>query len=328
MKRLIIIDGNALLHRAFHALPPLTNPQGQVINAVYGFTSITLKLFTDFRPQFMAVAFDRAAPTFRKKLYTDYQINRPKMDDELVPQVDTVHNLVDSLGLPVYEMDGWEADDIIGTIARRANTPAVKPEDKLDQIIIVTGDRDIFQLVNENVFVYMPTKGISQAKLYSEKEVEERMGVPPKLIPDYKALAGDASDNYPGVAGIGPKTAVNLLRTYHSLEGIYEALENDKVAGMSANTLTKLTAGKKDALLSYDLATIRCDVPIEVNLPVIASLDNENSRRMFIDLGFRTLYQRLTGEANPNSSAGIKPPKNKPVKKEKSEKDNSQQSLF
>ncbi|MCX6793565.1 MAG: DNA polymerase I, partial [Candidatus Gottesmanbacteria bacterium] len=168
----------------------------------------------------MAVAFDRPKPTFRKKMFEGYQAKRPKMDEELADQIPKVHALVSGFGIPIFEQDGFEADDVIGTIAKHAK------KDGIDQVIIVTGDRDILQLVeDEKILVWMPTKGLSQAKLYDEKAVQERMGVAPDKIPDFKALAGDSSDNYPGVPGIGPKTAVKLLAQYKTIEKILNSKE-------------------------------------------------------------------------------------------------------
>src|SRR3989344_5599255 len=216
MNRLVLIDGNAVLHRAYHALPPLTAPDGSIVNAVYGFASILFKLHHDLAPTHLAVAFDRPKPTFRKKLFADYQAKRPEMDKELVGQIEKVHELVRAFGIPIYEVDGYEADDVLGTIAKQTK----------EEVIIVTGDRDLLQLVNDRVKTYMPIKGLSEAKLYGVVEARERLGVNPTQISDFKALAGDASDNYPGVAGIGPKTAVELLSQFRTVEEIYTAIKN------------------------------------------------------------------------------------------------------
>jgi len=317
MNRLVIIDGNAILHRAYHALPPLTDPNGEIINAVYGFVSMLLKIKTDLDPQYLAVTFDRPAPTFRKEIYKEYQATRPKMDDDLILQVDKVHEVVKSMGIPIFEMDGYEADDIIGTLVKLT-------ADKTDQIIIVTGDRDILQLVEEGkIFVYMPTKGLSEAKLYGEKEVKERMGVMPKQIPDFKALAGDSSDNYPGVEGIGPKTAVSIIEQAGNIRELYNRLENGENIDISPAVIDKLKKGKENAILSHDLATIRIDVPLEIDLKAINSLNTMEARETFIKFGFKTLLKRLTGEESKDQRL-ITKEKNK----EEKPKDDSQQSLF
>ena len=284
MNRLVLIDGNAILHRAYHALPPLTAPDGSVVNAVYGFGTMLLRLITDLKPTHVAVAFDRPKPTFRKALFAGYQAKRPKMDTELVDQIPKVHALVSSFGIPIFEQDGFEADDVIGTIAKHAG------KDGIDQVIIVTGDRDILQLVeDEKIYAYMPTKGLSEAKLYGEKEVKERMGVAPSKIPDFKALAGDPSDNYPGVAGIGPKTAVSLLTKYKTLAGILKTKE--------------LTSQEKEtARLGYDLATIRTTVPLEGALVPLGSLNRPEAVSVLTQLGFRTLLKRIIGEVDSQKS--------------------------
>lgn len=292
MERLVLIDGNAMLHRAYHALPPLTAPDGSVVNAVYGFTTMLLRLINDLKPTHLAVAFDRPKPTFRQKLFVGYQAKRPKMDAELVDQIPKVHNLIESFGIPIFEKDGFEADDVIGTLAKKSH----------GLVIIVTGDRDILQLVrDERVLVYMPTKGLSEGKLYGRKEVEERMGVPPEKIPDYKALAGDPSDNYPGVPGVGPKTAVKLLEKYKTIDGVIASAE--------------LTPEEKEsARVSHDLATIRTSVPLEAKVAPLGDLNRPEAIKELTRLGFRTLIARITGAASVKAPAGQgKPKKNKKV---------------
>ncbi|MCJ7826466.1 hypothetical protein MUP56_02525 [Patescibacteria group bacterium] len=311
MNRLVLIDGNAILHRAYHALPPLTSPDGKIVNAVYGFTSMLLRLITDLKPTHLAVAFDRPAPTFRKSLFKEYQAKRPKMDEELSTQVDVVHNLLSSFSVPVFEMDGFEADDILGTIAKRwGDERKIERQDKrkisrlssdssgahcADQVIIVTGDRDILQLVEDDkVLIYMPTKGLSEAKLYGEKETEERLGVKPTLVPDYKALAGDSSDNYPGIAGIGPKTAVEILKKAGSIEKLYTYI-GKKSFGLSESLVDKIKEGKESALLSHELATIKTDVPIDAPIPEISwdQFKTPEAIQMLQTLGFNSLIKRL-----------------------------------
>lgn len=287
MNRLIIIDGNAILHRAFHALPPLTAPDGTIVNAVYGFTSMLLRLVTDLTPTHLAVTFDKAAPTFRKKLYADYQIKRPKMDEGLAQQIPLVHDVVQTMHLPIFEQDGFEADDLIGSLCKKYSK-------KMDQIIVVTGDKDILQLATETTKIYMPTKGLSEAKLYGPKETFERLGVSPKQIPDYKALAGDQSDNYPGVAGIGPKTAAMLLTTFSSIEELYKNLNQLKIS-ISPNTKGKLVANKDLAILSKTLATIKQDIPIEKPVQPIDRKQFSTPEVIAIlqRFGFHSLIKRL-----------------------------------
>jgi DNA polymerase-1 len=316
MNRLVLIDGNAVLHRAYHALPPtFTAPDGRQVNAVYGFTTMLLRLITDLAPTHVAVAFDRPKPTFRKEMFEGYQAKRPKMDEELVGQIGPIHDVITAFGIPIYEQDGYEADDVIGTLAKKSKY----------QVIIVTGDRDILQLVDDKkVFVYMPTKGLSEAKLYDEKEVKARMGVAPANLVDYKALAGDPSDNYPGVGGIGPKTAADLINTFGSIEDVYKAIDKrDKRANViSSGTKEKLLAGREMAVLSKRLAAIHTDVPIEAHVSALGSLDTPAAKVALEALGFRSILKRLEKESQVS---GITNPEK--AKKEQ-KKDGEQQALF
>jgi len=306
MNRLIIIDGNAILHRAFHALPPLTAPDGTIVNAVYGFTSMLLRLVSDLTPTHLVVTFDRPAPTFRKKLYAEYQIKRPKMDDGLVQQIPLVHDVLASMDVQMFEQDGFEADDIIGSLCALHSST-------MDQIIIVTGDKDILQLATEKIKIYMPTKGLSEAKLYGPKETKERLGVLPTQIPDYKALAGDASDNYPGVPGVGPKTAADLLDKYTSIEKLYKQIDK-KTTDISDRVKEKLITNKDLAILSKTLATIKSDVHIDTHLkPIVA--EQFSGVAVLIELqkfGFNSLIKRLQ---TPALSEGTKNKKREERKK-------------
>lgn len=308
MNRLILIDGNAILHRAYHALPPLTSPDGSIVNAVYGFTSMLMRIIADLKPTHIAVAFDRPAPTFRKKMFEGYQAKRPKLDDDLIPQVDKVHGLLRALGIALFEKDGYEADDVIGTIAEIAKKSFV------DEIVIVTGDKDLLQLVCGNVKTFMPTKGLSEGKLYGEKETVERLGVLPKQIPDFKALAGDQSDNYPGIPGVGPKTASRLLTEFGSLEKILHVLQSKKQGKIPENLAEKIRNGKESALMSYKLATIKTDVPIapELSELKVSTLDTPQARIFLEKLNFQSLLKRLdvSNKQKPNTSSVNKKNKN------------------
>jgi len=318
MNRLVLIDGNAIMHRAYHALPPLTTPDGKPAHVVYGFVSMIIKIFHALKPTHFAVAFDRPGPTFRNELYKEYQIQRPKMEDDFISQIPMVHDVVKAFGIPIFELDGFEADDMIGTIAKQRKSK------KIDQVIIVTGDRDILQLVeDEKVLVFMPTKGLSEGKLYSEADVLERMGVVPKRIIDLKALMGDASDNYPGVAGIGPKTAIHLLNEFGSVENIYTSLEKSNV---SDGVKTKLLAGKESAFLGVTLATIRTDAPIhfEPAKAVITTLDTPEVRNTLASLRFSSLLRRISGEELATSEMT----KARDTTKQKKKEHDEQQMLF
>ena len=305
MTRLVLFDGNAILHRAFHALPPsLTAKDGTPTNAVYGFVAMLLKVIEDLKPTHVAVAFDRPKPTFRKELFKDYQAQRPEMDDKLVPQIAFVHDVLSAMKIPVFEMDGYEADDVLGTITQQVQSSKFKVQSgKVDDVVIVTGDRDLLQLVNEKVKLYMPVKGLIEAKLFGEKEAEERMGVTPRQVPDFKALAGDPSDNYPGVAGIGPKTAVQLLKQFGSVENLYQHLDRVKNPAVKE----KLIKDKANALLSHKLATVVTDVPVDFS-PETTELPSDFLTQEVITafgkLGFKTLLKRLTemGKKEPSES--------------------------
>lgn len=308
MNRLVLIDGNAILHRAFHALPPLTAPDGSVVNAVYGFVSILIKIFNDLKPTYMAVAFDRPEKTFRKELFKDYQGKRPEMDSDLVSQIPKVQDVVRAFGISIYEAPGYEADDVIGTLVKQASM----------EVIIVTGDKDILQLVDDKkgVKVFMPTKGLSEGRLYGEAEVVERLGVSPKQIPDLKALMGDASDNYPGVAGVGPKTAVGLVNLFGSIKKLYDQGERGDWGDVGDTIKIKLLQGRENAFLSKDLATIRIDVPVEMKpLETLETLDTPEAQEKLEEFHFPSLLKRLGG-------------KEKEDKGDKKEKQAEQQELF
>ena len=282
MGKLVLIDGNAILHRAFHAMPPLTTQSGEPINAVYGLVSMFLRVIQDLTPDAIAVAFDEKEPTFRHKEFGEYQSQRPPTADELSSQFGKARAFFEAIQVPIYSMPGFEADDIIGTIADKSK----------GDVVIVTGDRDILQLVNDkkNIKLYMPVAGLTNAKLFDEREARQRMGVPPDKIPDYKALVGDPSDNYPGVTGIGPKTAEKLLEKYDSVKHIYAHLSD-----IEPNIRQKLEAKKDDAKLFHRLATIVKDVPIKANYKDMEKwkIDSPEVLNLFQEFGFKTLTERI-----------------------------------
>lgn len=282
VNKLILIDGNAILHRAFHALPPLTTKTGEPINAVYGLVSMFIRVITDLKPDGIAVAFDEKEKTFRHKTLPAYQSQRPPTAKELLSQFDKAKLFFKACRIPIYSKSGYEADDVIGTITAKAG----------ENVVIVTGDRDQLQLVNDkrNIKLYMPIVGITNAKLYGEAEVKERLGVPPNLVSDFKALVGDQSDNYPGVPGIGPKTAITLLEKYGSFENIYKNL--DKIPD---GVRKKLLDGKKLGELSKNLAVIVCDVPIEIDFEKMFKwkIDSNQVLNLFSVFGFKTLSKRI-----------------------------------
>lgn len=282
MNKLVLIDGNAILHRAFHALPPLTTKSGEPINAVYGLVSMLLRVISDLNPTHIAVCFDVKAPTFRHKIFKEYQSQRPPTHDDLSSQFEKAKRVIGAFGIPIYEKTGFEADDVIGALAKQAS--------KIEEVVIVTGDRDILQLVDEKVKLYMPILGLSAGKLMGIKETKEKIGVEPELITDFKALVGDPSDNYKGVAGIGPKTAINLLQEYGSVVGIYQHLKE-----IPQKTREKLIKDKKNAILSHKLATIVRNVPVKLDLRSAGKWDVDNQKvlELFKEYGFKTLTERV-----------------------------------
>lgn len=293
MSKLVIIDGHAIMYRAFHAMPPLTTPGGEPINAVHGTISMLLNILQMLKPTHIAFAFDEKAPTFRNKALPSYQAQRPPMPGELSSQFDKVKKFLEKAGIPYYSKPGYEADDVIGTIATQCSEITNDKYQMSNETIIVTGDRDQLQLVDDKkgIKLYMPIAGLMNAKLFGEVETVERMGVLPNQIPDLKALIGDPSDNYKGVAGIGPKTATDLLSKFKSMSKIYENL--DKV---TARVREKLEKGKESCDQSYMLATIVKDVPVNFELAQMARWDlgsHEVVKLFEKEFGFKTLTVRI-----------------------------------
>ncbi|MBI2051204.1 hypothetical protein HYT33_00375 [Candidatus Roizmanbacteria bacterium] len=255
MDTLLLIDGNALLYRAFFALPSFKTKDGTPTNAIYGFFTMLYRALSNFHPQYIAVCFDTPKPTFRQKLYEEYQIQRPKIADELKIQFPLLKDLLKKGGVFQIEKEGYEADDVIGTIARRVRKSKIKT-------LVLTGDRDIMQVVDKTVYVVTPQIGVTQTKIYDEGGVVEKFGVHPEQIADFKALVGDPSDNYPGVKGIGPKTAVRLLKRFKTIERLLANL--DEVQDEKLRMLLK--ENKKNIVLSGKLARIVTDVKLDFKL--------------------------------------------------------------
>ncbi|KKT16509.1 MAG: DNA polymerase I, DNA polymerase I [Parcubacteria group bacterium GW2011_GWC1_43_61] len=244
MKKFILIDAYALIHRAYHALPPLTAKGGEMVNAVFGFSSILIKTINEFKPDYMAAAFDMAEPTFRHKEYKEYKAKRPEAPPDLYAQIPRVKEILKAFGIPTYEKSGYEADDIIGTIVKKLEN------NKDVEILILTGDMDTLQLVGKGVKVFTPKRGLSDPILYDEKKVMERFGgLKPDQLNDFKGLKGDPSDNIPGVKGIGEKTAISLFNRYQTLEGLYKAIDDNEIEGVSDSVVEKLQNDKKMARL-------------------------------------------------------------------------------
>ncbi len=296
--KLIIIDGNALIHRSFHALPPtLTTKKGELVNAVYGFTAVLLKAIREFKPDYVVLTLDKAAPTFRHIEYKEYKATRKKAPQSLYDQFDRIRQIVQAFNIPIYEKDGFEADDLIGTIA-------VKVDGNVEKII-VTGDLDTLQLVNDHVKVYTMKRGLTDSMIYDKKAVKQRYGLTTEQIIDYKALRGDPSDNIPGVRGIGEKTAVELLQNFKTLENVYKNIDSKKIKDRIRGLLKE---HKKDAFMSKKLATIKCDVKIKFDLENsrFAGFDQKKIVELFSELEFKSLLPRIKEIGNWKLEIGNK----------------------
>ena len=287
-KTLVLLDSHALIHRAFHALPSLTNPAGEPMGAVYGFATILLRILQELKPDYLAAAFDMAGPTFRHVAYERYKAQRPKAPDELVGQFKNVRRLCQAFDIPVLEQAGYEADDVIGTIAK-----SIAEKEKGLRITIVTGDLDTLQLVDKNISVYTMRKGLADTVTYDEKAVRERYGLAPDQLTDFKGLRGDPSDNIPGVKGIGEKTASELLKKYGSIENLYKLLKRAK---LSSSLREKLEDQREEAFFSKTLATINLETPVAFSLARaewhgphgLAEVET-----LFREFGFNSLLRRL-----------------------------------
>lgn len=300
MKKLVLIDGNAIIHRAYHALPKtMTTRRGEQTNAVYGFTTTLIKVLENLHPEYIAASFDLAGPTFRHKDYADYKATRVKADQELYDQIPRVKELTKKMNIPIYEQEGFEADDCIGTVVE-------KLKDKEIEIYVVSGDKDIFQLINGKVKVYSLRKGLSQMQIVDHQTIESEYNLQPADFIDLKALAGDASDNIPGVPGIGPKAATDLIQKFDTLEGLYENLDSENI---KPRIRELLKAHKDQAFMSQKLATIRRDVPIEFSLEECkwGEYDRSKLRAFFEELGFVSLLRRfdISGDKSEIQNSNI-----------------------
>lgn len=295
-KRLVLLDSHAILHRAYHALPDFASTKGEPTGALYGLTAMLIKIIDDLKPDYIVACYDLPGPTFRNDVYKDYKAGRVKADDDLVSQMKRSRDIFKAFNIPIYDKAGFEADDMLGTIVEK-----MKDNDDID-IVIASGDMDTLQLVNnKKVMVYTLKKGIKDTIIYDEKGVNERFGFGPLLLPDYKGLRGDPSDNIIGIAGIGEKTATILITEFGTIENIYEELdkkrsdEKFKKVGITDRILNLLKEGKEEALFSKMLATIRRDAPIDFELPknFNENIDLSKINNLFEELGFRTLGARL-----------------------------------
>ncbi len=297
LKRLVVLDTHAILHRAYHALPDFSSSKGEPTGALYGLCSMLMKIMTELKPDYIVAAYDLPQPTHRHIAYEKYKAHRPKADDALVSQIIRSRDVLDAFGIERYECEGFEADDILGTIAEKMKAR------KDVQVVIASGDMDALQLVDDDrVMVYTLKKGLSDTIMYNENGVRERFGFGPGQIPDYKGLRGDPSDGIPGVKGIGEVTASMLIKEFGTIEKLYEALlkhpEWIEKAGIKKGTIEKLKEQKEQAEMSKALAQIHCGVPINFSLPEKEWRDSADEKRtleMMIEFEFRSLIPRVRG---------------------------------
>jgi len=294
-KHLIIIDSNSIIHRAYHALPSLTTKKGELVNAVYGFLLVFFKAIRELQPDFIAATFDFPGPTFRHKKFKEYKAKRPPAPEELYQQIPKVKEILKAFGVSIFEKEGFEADDIIGTIAYLAPKKQVLPG---IETIILSGDLDTLQLVNPRTRVYFLRKGVKDIVLYDEKLVREKFqGLKSEQLLDFKALRGDPSDNIPGVTGIGEKTAIELLLKFSRLESLYKEIEenSEKAKNLRPKLKEILLKYKEQAFLSKSLAQIEKNVPIDFNLKKChwKEYNKEKATQILKNLEFYSLIKRL-----------------------------------
>jgi DNA polymerase-1 len=295
VKKLVLLDAHAIIHRAYHALPDFATKDGVPTGALFGVASMLMKIIVDLKPDYIVACYDLPEKTFRHIAYDEYKAGRKKADDALIAQINRSREIFQAFGIPMYDAPGFEADDILGTIVE-----LTKKEKKLE-VVIASGDMDTLQLIDgDRVTVYTLKKGINDTILYNEEAVKERFGFGPKLLPDYKALRGDPSDNIIGIAGIGEKTATILVNTFGSIESMYKVLKKDtqtfKDVGMTPRIISLLVEGEDEAEFSKTLATIRRDAPITFILEESEWQKNMNKvdvDQLFYSLEFKTLRTRF-----------------------------------
>jgi len=292
-EKVVILDSHAILHRAYHALPDFSSSSGEPTGAIYGLSMMIISIIKQFKPDYILAAFDLPKPTYRHEAYTDYKAGRKKSDPELVSQIKRAYDFYRAFNIPVYEVEGYEADDVLGTLAGELK--------KNYDVIIASGDMDTLQLVDgDKVKVFTLKKGIKDTIIYNEDGVKDRFGFDPELLPDYKGLRGDASDNIIGIPGVGEKTATTLITEFGSIENIYKTLEKNpekfEEAGIKPRIQNLLKENKEEAEFSKMLATIQCDVPVKAKLPKENWLDSvsvDKINKLFMDMEFRSLSARL-----------------------------------
>lgn len=305
-KRIVLLDAHAIIHRAYHALPDFTGPEGQPTGALYGLTTMLMKIITDLHPEYIVACYDLPKPTIRHEAYENYKGTRSKTDDALKTQLQSSREVFEAFSIPIYEREGFEADDLLGTIVHLTkDMPEI-------EVVIASGDMDTLQLVEgERVKVYTLKKGINDTILYTEKAVQERFGFDPALIPDFKGLRGDPSDNIIGVPGIGEKTATELITHFGSLESLFAVLKKDERAllekGIKPRIVNLLKEHEEDALFSKMIATIRLDAPIAFRIPKASYQETVEAGKIIAlcdRLGFRSLRPRVNSLFNVHDEEG------------------------
>lgn len=293
-RKIVLLDSHAIIHRAYHALPEFQTRDGKPTGALYGLSAMIISIIDNLKPDYLIACYDLPKPTFRHEAYDDYKGGRKKTDENLIEQLKKSYEIFDAFNIPTYSKEGFEADDILGTFAEELK------KDKSNEVIIASGDMDILQLVDENVKVYTFKKGIKDIVIYDEKAVIEKMSFGPEFITDYKGLAGDSSDNIPGIPGVGAKTATNLINNFGHIKEIYKELEkgDEKFleTGIKKRIIGLLKEHEEEAYFSKELATIKKDVDIQVKLPektFLENLDFSKTGEIFRKLEFRALNDRL-----------------------------------
>ena len=296
MERLMLLDGNGLIYRGYFALPPLTTSKGELVNAVFGFCSIVLRGFQDIQPDYVAVSFDLPGPTFRHEQFAEYKATRQRMPDDLRDQFPKVREIVKALRIPVYELPGYEADDVIGTLTVQAERDGI-------DTTIVTGDLDMLQLVTDRTRLMTTRSGVQNTIIYDPARIHERYGLEPSQMIEFKALKGDSTDNIPGVAGVGEKTAASLIQTFGTLEGLYERIDEVPKEKLRA----ALIEARERVLESRGLMTILRDLPVELDLAAakLGEYDREGVIRLFREYEFRTLIERLPALAGEKADETV-----------------------
>ena len=289
MSHLVIVDGHAIAHRAYHSIPSLS-VNGQPVNAIYGFYSMILSAIDTLNPDYLIVCLDSPGPNFRNDEFVGYRAQRKPAEDDLKSQLPIIPDTLETANIKHFAKSGFEADDLIGSIAARSLRKTKNKKKFISKVTIITGDKDLMQLVNDKINLFVPVQGLSVTKLYGPSEVKEKLGVNPDQVIDLKALMGDSSDNYPGVAGIGPVAAINLLTKYSHLDNIYSHLDDIK-----PSISEKLSKDRDNAYLSQKLATIVTNIPLKLKLrdTKLKPSTFDSLEKLFIEYNFKSLLSRL-----------------------------------